>query len=118
MAKGQRCMVVLVGYKQLAGIRGDGTPARITEVLLSLPDGDDSVAADARHTLDTLDLGPVMEAPFRGQRLVITLPQSPSQAGVDVIVEIPHDNGWRLLGGGKRSLRAVQWPRLLEYLSG
>ena len=48
-------MAVLVGSKQLA-------LGRVTEVLLSLPEGDDNVAADARHTLDALDLGPVVEA--------------------------------------------------------
>ena len=36
MAEGQRCMVVLVGSKHLAGIQGDDAPGRVTEVLLSL----------------------------------------------------------------------------------
>ena len=43
VAKGQWCMAVLVGSKQLARIQGDGTPGRITEVLLLLPDGNDNV---------------------------------------------------------------------------
>ena len=73
VAEGQRCMAVLVGSKQLARIHGDDVPGRVTEVMLSLPDGDDKVAADARHTLymHTLDLGPVVEAQSWGQRLVI-----------------------------------------------
>ena len=110
VAKGQRCMAVLVGSKQLARIQGDDAPGRITEVLLSLPDGDDNASTDARHTLDTLDLGPVVKARSGGQRLVIASAQSPSEAGVDVIVEIALDYGWRLLAGGKPSLQAVRWP--------
>ena len=66
VAKGQRCMAVLVGSKQLARVQGDTVPDRITEVLLSLPDGDDNASADTRHTLDTLDLGPVVEAQSSG----------------------------------------------------
>ena len=118
VAEGQRCMAVLVGSKQLAQIQGDDAPGGITKVQLSLPDGDDNVAAGARHTLDTLDLGPVVEVQSGGQRLVIASAQSPSQAGVDVIVEIVQDYGWRLLAGGNPFLQAVRWPRLLEYLSG
>ena len=87
-------------------------------MLLSLPDGDYHASADARHTLDTLDLEPVSEAQSGGQQLVIASAESPSQAGVDVVVEIAQDYGWRLLAGGKPRLRAVRWPRLLEYLSG
>ena len=56
VAEGQRSMAVLVGSKQLARIQGDDAPGRITEVLLSLPERDDNVAADARHTLDALGL--------------------------------------------------------------
>ena len=111
-------MVVLVGSKHLARIQGDDAPGCITAVLLLLPDGDDNASADARHTLDTLDLEPVVEAQSRGQRLVIASTQCPCQAGVDVIVKIVQDYGWRLLAGGKPRLRAVPWPRLFEYLSG
>ena len=71
VADGQKCMAILVGSKHLARIRGDDAPSRVTEVLLSLPDGDDNASVDARHTLDTLDLQPVVEAQFGGQRLVI-----------------------------------------------
>ena len=62
MAEKQRFMAVLVGSKQLAQIQGDNTPGRITEVLLSLPEGDGNVAADARHTLDAFGLVTVVEA--------------------------------------------------------
>ena len=48
---------------------GEDALSCITEVLLLLPDGDDNVAADAYHTLDTLDLGPVAEAPSGGARI-------------------------------------------------
>ena len=58
MAEGQRSMAVVVGSKQLVEIQGDDTLGRITEVLLSLPEGDDNVAAYARQTLDALVLGP------------------------------------------------------------
>ena len=71
VAKGQRSMAVLVGSKQLVRIKGYDAPGRVTEVLLSLPEGDDNVAADARHTLDTLDLGPLVEAQSGGHRLVV-----------------------------------------------
>ena len=43
---------------------------------------------------------------------------SPGQARMDVIGEIVHDHGWRVLAWGKPSLRGVPCPRLLEYLSG
>ena len=113
VAEGQRCMV---GSKHLRRIQGDNAPSRVTAVLLSLPNGDDNASADACQTLDVLDLKPVAEAKSRGQQLVIASAPCPSQARVDVIVKIAHDYGWRLLAGGKPRLRAVRWPRLLEYL--
>ena len=81
-------MAVLVGFKHLGRIHGEDALGCISEVLLSLLDGDDSASTDARHTLDTLTLEPVIEAHSGGQRLVMTSAQSPSQAGVDVIAEI------------------------------
>ena len=62
VAEGQRSMVVLVGSKQLARMQGDDAKGRIAEVLLYLPEGDDNVAAHARHTLDALGLEPLVEA--------------------------------------------------------
>ena len=62
VAEGEKCMAVLVGSKHLARTQGDNAPGRVTEVLLSLPDGDDNASADARHTLDGLDLDAVVEA--------------------------------------------------------
>ena len=62
VAEGQRSMAVLVGSKQLARMQGDDAPGHITEVLLSLPQGDDNVAADTRHTLDALGPETVVEA--------------------------------------------------------
>ena len=73
VVEGQKCMAVLVGSKHLARIQGDGAPGRITEVLLSLPDGDDNASADTRHTLGTLDLELVVEAQSGGQLLVFAL---------------------------------------------
>ena len=87
-------------------------------MLLLVPDGDDNVSAEARLTLDPLHLGPVVEAQSCGQRLGIASTQCPNQAGVDIIVEVAQEYGWRLLAGGKPRLRAVRWPRLLGYLSG
>ena len=55
-------MAVPVGSKQLARIQGDNALGRITEVLLSLPEGEDNVAADAGHTLDALGLELVVDA--------------------------------------------------------
>ena len=86
-------------------------------MLLLLRKGDDNVAADARHTLDTFDLGPVVEAQSRGRRWVVALARIElwsSHTGrhrgdlAGLWVEFP--------GGGKPRLRAVRWPRLLEYL--
>ena len=118
VAEGQRSMADLAGSKQLARIQGDDALGRITEVLLSLPEGDDNVAAHDRHTLDALDLGPVVEAQSGAQRVGVASAQSPGQARMDVIGEIMQDYGCRVLAGGKPSLRAVLQPRLLEYLSG
>ena len=73
VAEGQRSMAVLVGSKKLARIQGDDALGRVTEVLLSLPEGDDKVAADAHHTLDALDLGLVVEAQSGGQRFSATM---------------------------------------------
>ena len=50
----RRSMAVLVGSKQLAQVQGDDAQGHVTEAMFSLPEGDDNVAADARHTLDTL----------------------------------------------------------------
>ena len=59
---GQRSIAVLVGSKQLAQIQGDYAQGHVTEALFSLPEGDDNVAADARHTMDALGLKAVVEA--------------------------------------------------------
>ena len=55
---------------------------------MSLPDGDDNASADTRHTLDPLNLEPVVEAQSGGHRLVIASAQCSGQAGVDVIMEM------------------------------
>ena len=107
MAEGQRSLAVLVGSKQLARIHGDDAMGRVTEVLLS-PECDGSVAAHARHTLDALDLGPVVEARSGGQGLVVASAQTPGQARVAVIWKIGQDCGggsWR--GDNRVSGRAV-----------
>ena len=83
-----------------------------------MPKGDDNVAAVARHRLYALDLGLVVETQSAEQRLVVALVPSPGQARMDMIGEIVHDYGWRLLAGGIPSLQVVRWPRLLQYLSG
>ena len=118
VAEGQRSMADLVGSKQFARIQGDDALGHITEVLLSVPQSDDNVAADARHTLDALGLDPVVEARSGGQRMVIVSAQSPGPGGMDVVGEIAQDYGWQLLASGKQSLRVVRWPPLLEHLSG
>ena len=118
VAEGQRSMAVLVGSKQLARIHGDDAPRRITEVLLSLAEGDDNLAADARHSLDALGLKLVVEAWSGGQRMAIASAKSSGPAGVDVIGKVVQDYGWRLLASIKQSLRVVRLPRLLEHLWG
>ena len=105
-------MAVLGGSKRLVRIQGDDPRHRGVAVAAGW--GRQCVG----DTLDTLDLQPVVQAQCGGQRLVIAPAQGPSQPGVDVIVDIAQDYGWRLLAGGKPRLRGVQWPRLLEYLSG
>ena len=67
-------MAVVVGSKQLARIEGEDALGRITEVMLSVPEGDDNVAAVARHMLDALNLGAVVEAESGGRRLLISRP--------------------------------------------
>ena len=86
-------MALLVGSKQFARIQGDDAQGRITEVLPCLPEGDDTMAANARHTLDALGLEPVVEARSGGQRMVITSARSPGLAGMDVVGEIAQDYG-------------------------
>ena len=109
-------MAVLVGSKQLARIQGDGAQDHITEALFSLSEGDDNVAADARHTIDALGLKAVVEARSGGQRMVLASARGPGLAGVDVIGEIVQDYGWELTTNGAHSLKVVRWPRLLESL--
>ena len=87
----RRSMAVLVGSKQLARIQGDDAHSHVTEAMFSLPEGDDIVAADARHTLDTLGLAAVVEARSGGQRLVFAFARGPRMDGVDVIGEIVQD---------------------------
>ena len=113
---GQRSMAVLVGSKQLARIRGDNAQGHITEALLSLPEGDDNVVADAFHMIDAMGLRAVVEARSGGQRMVLASARGRGLAGVDVIGAIVQDYGWELLTNGARSLRVVRWPRLLESL--
>ena len=112
----QRSMAVLVGSKQLARVQGDDAQGHVTEAMFSLPEGDDHVAADARHTLDTLGLEAVIEARAGGQRLVLASARGPEQDGVDVIGEVLGDYGWELLAHGTRSPMVARWPRLLESL--
>ena len=90
---GQRSMAVLVGFKQLARIQGDDAPGRVTEALFSLPEGDDNVAADARHTIAALSLKAVVEARSGGQRMVLASTRGPGLPGVDAIAEIVQDYG-------------------------
>ena len=84
----RRSMAVLVGSKQLARVQGDDAHGHLTEAMFSLPEGDDNVAADARHTLDTSGLAAVVEARSGGQRLVLASARGPGLDGVDVIGEI------------------------------
>ena len=108
VAEGQPLVAVVVGSKQLARIQGDEAPGRITEVLLFLPEGDDNMAADARHTLDALGLGAVVEARLGGQRMVIVSARGSGLAGVDVIGGIARNYGRELLACGTQSLRVVR----------
>ena len=94
---GRRSMAVFVGSKQLAREQGDDAQGHVTEAMFSLPEGDNHVAADARHTLDTLGLTAVVEARARGQRLVLASARGPGLDGVDVIGEIVREYGWELL---------------------
>ena len=112
----QRSMAVLMGSKQLARVQGDDAQGHVTEAMFSLPEGDHHVAADARHTLDTLGLEAVIEARAGGQRLVLASARGPEQDGVDVIGEVLQDYGWELLAHGTHSPKVARWPRLLESL--
>ena len=116
VAEGQRCMAVLVGPKQFALVQGDDAPGRVAAMLLSVPDGYDNASAEARLTSDPLHLVPVVEAWSGGQQLVLASSGYPAQAGVDVLVDVIHDYGWRLLAGGKPHLQAVRWTRLLDWV--
>ena len=75
------------------------------------------MAADARHTLDALSLGAVVEAPSRGQRMVIASTRGPGLAAVDVIGEVVRDYGWELVASCMQSLTVERWPQLPESLS-
>ena len=112
----RRSMAVLVGSNQLARVQGDDAQGHVTEDMFSRPEGDDHVAADARHTLDTLGLMAVVAARAGGQRLVLASARGPGLDGVDVIGEIVRDYGWELLTHGTRSPKVARLPRLLERL--
>ena len=112
----RRSMAVVVGSKQLARIQGDEAQGHITEALFSLPEGDDNVAADARHTLDASGLAAVVQARSGGQRSVLAFVRGPGLARVDVIGEIVRDYDWKLPTHGSHSHKVVRWPRLLESL--
>ena len=115
-ATGQRSVAILVGSKQLARIQGGNARGHITEALFSLSEGDDNVVADDRHTIDALGLKAVVEARSGGQGMVLASARGPGLARADVIGEIVQAYGWELLANGARSLKVVQWPRLLESL--
>ena len=106
----------MVGSKQLARVQCDDAQGHVTEAMFSLPEGDEHVAADARHTLDTLGLEAVVEARAGGHRLVLASARGPGRDGVDVIGEVLRDYGWELLTHGTRSPKVARWPRLLEIL--
>ena len=112
----RRSMAVLVGPKQLARIQGDDAQCYVTEAMFSLPQGDDNVAADARHTLNTLGLAAVVEARSGGQRLVLASARGPRIDGVDVIGELVQDYGRELRRHGTRGHKVARCPRLLEGL--
>ena len=81
-----------------------------------MPEGDDNVAADARHTLSALGLAAIVEARSGGQRLVLASARGPRLDGVDVIGEIVQDYGLELLTHGTHSHKVARWPRLPESL--
>ena len=107
---------MLVGSKQLARVPGDDAQGHVTQAMFSLPEGDDHVVADARHTLDTLGLAAVIEARAGAQRLVLASTRGPGQDGVDVIWEVLRDYSWELLAHGTHSPKVAQWPRLIAGL--
>ena len=109
-------MAVLVGSKQLARVQGDDAQGHVTEAMFSLLEGDDHVAADVRHTLDTLGLAAVVEARAGGQRFVLASATGPGLDGVDDIGGIVRDYGWEPVTHGTRSPKVARWPRLLESL--
>ena len=98
-------MAVLLASKQLARIQGDDAQGHVTKVLLSLLEGHENVAAGARHTLDALGLGAVVEARSGEQRMSIASAKGPRVAAVEVIGEIVQDYGWEDLTNSAQSLR-------------
>ena len=95
VAEGQGSMAVLVGFKQLVRIKGDGALGRVTDMLLPLPHGDDNVAAEPRHMLDALDLEPAVEA------------ESGGADGGGVIAELWSSqarDGWKPLGAAGKPM--------------
>ena len=105
-----------MGSKQLARVHGDNAQGHVTEAMFSLREGDEHVAADARHTLGTLGLEAVVEARAGGQRLVLASAEGPGRDGVDGIGDVLRDYGWELLTHGTHSPKVAPWPRLLESL--
>ena len=59
-------MAVLVGSKHLARMPEGDTPTCVTAVVLWLPDEEDNASSHTRHTLDTLDLEPVVDDSLEG----------------------------------------------------
>ena len=112
----RRSLAVLVGSKQLTRVQGNDAQGHVKEAMFSLPGGDGHVAADARHTIDTLGLAAVVEARAGGQRLVPASARGPGLDGVGVIGEIMRDYGWELLTHGTHGPKVVRWPWLLESL--
>ena len=109
-------MAVLVGSKQLAGMQGNKAQGNVTVVMFSLPEEDDQVRANAHHTLDTLGLTAVVEAPAGGQRLLLASARGQRLNGVDVIGQIMREYSLELLKHGTRSPKVALWPRLLRSL--
>ena len=106
----RRSMAVLEGSKQLARVQGGDAQGHVTEAMFSLPEEDDNVAADDRHTLDALGLAAVFEARAGGQRLVLASARGQGLDGVDVIGQIMRDYGWELLTHGTHSPKVARWP--------
>ena len=103
VAEGHRSIAVLVASK-VARTQEDDTLGHMTEVLLSLAEGQDNLDADPPNILNALGMEPAVKARSGGQPVVIASAPSSGPAAMDVVGRSRKTRVWSFWRGANRHL--------------